>query len=156
VSRSPARPAAKGTPPPGRPPGPRSQPAPFGMSHNGAVMVHGPGSRPLQKDAKAAPRCFPLSRFYITGLLCKVAPLSVSFRRPTSGPPLAAPVRPLGLPVKTDSLGLQSAQPPRLQARPLITRPPRQRQDSREKGQRLAADMPPPRPPSRAPRIKSG
>ncbi len=78
----------------------------------------------------------------------------MSFRRPTSGTPLAAPVRPLGLPVKTDSLGLQSAQPPRFQARPLITRPPRQRQDSREKGQRLAADLPPPRPPSRAPRIK--
>jgi hypothetical protein len=36
----------------------------------------------------------------------------------------------------------------------MITRPPRQRQDSREKGQRLAADLPPPRPPSRAPRIK--
>lgn len=127
MSRSPARPAAWGGPPPGRLQAPRTraQAAPLGTSHNGAVMGRGPGSRPLRLNvAKAAPQAFPRSRFYITGVLCKLAPPAGAFRRPTSGPPHAAPVRPQGLPVKTTALGLQSSAGGSAFKPGWITRPP--------------------------------
>ena len=127
---SPAHPASRGNPPAGRfqAPGSRGQAAPLGTSHKGALMGRGPASRPLQLNvAKAVPPAFPRSRFDITGVLCQLAPLAGAFRRPTSGPPRAAPVRPQGLPVKPDSLGPASAPTP-CAATPghMITRPPRQ------------------------------